>query len=59
MIVEMLLLVLVAVAVFAYVLEPIVRIGRQIETPEDAVENEAVEEREPVATDGQPVRDSL
>ena len=57
MVIEMMLLALIAAAVFAYVLAPIVRPAR-VSDPDDEPEDITVEQREPVASEGQPVRDT-
>lgn len=56
--VEMLLLVLIAAAVFAFVLAPLVRPERPDLATDDNVEPVAEEQREPVASDGHAVRDT-
>lgn len=58
MIVEMLLLVLIAVAVFAYVLAPIVLHRREVETVDDTDPVSAEDEApEAVAAEKQPAHD--
>lgn len=58
MIVEMLVLVLMAVAAFAYVLAPVVRPRREVETVEDTDPASAEDEAaEAVAAEKQPVPD--
>jgi hypothetical protein len=58
MLIEMLLLILIAAAVFAWVLAPLLVQGRRSETPHEVLDEPVEEQREPVAPDGQPVRDT-
>lgn len=58
MLIEMLLLILIAIAIFAWVLAPLVLPERRAEKMEESRETPVEEQRETVAPDGHPVRDT-